>query len=100
MIITTTPTIEGHPIINYLGIVSGMSISYKKGAMTFSMEKYYNSLEAQVEKLKEDAFQKLKDNAIKLNANAVVGANVDVEIDGTSGSISVSVVGTAVVCKI
>lgn len=100
MIITTTPTIEGHPIVNYLGIVTGISMSYKKGALTFNMEKYYNALESQLETLKEEAFQKLKDNAVKLGANAIVGVNSDVEIDGTTGGISVAVIGTAVVCKI
>ncbi|WP_412987419.1 heavy metal-binding domain-containing protein [Pontimicrobium sp. IMCC45349] len=99
MIITTTHTIEGHPVVNYLGIVTGLSMSYKKGKLTFNMEKYYDSLEAQVEQLKEDAFQKLRDNALKLKANAVVGVSTDVEIDGTTGGISISVVGTAVVCK-
>jgi uncharacterized protein YbjQ (UPF0145 family) len=100
MIITTTPTIEGHPIVNYLGIVTGISMSYKKGGITFNMEKYYNALESQLETLKEEAFQKLKDNAVKLGANAIVGVNSDVEIDGTTGGISVAVIGTAVVCKI
>jgi uncharacterized protein YbjQ (UPF0145 family) len=99
MIITTTHTIEGHPVVNYLGIVTGLSMSYKKGKLTFNMEKYYDSLETQVEQLKEDAFQKLRDNALKLKANAVVGVSTDVEIDGTTGGISISVVGTAVVCK-
>jgi uncharacterized protein YbjQ (UPF0145 family) len=74
-------------------------MSYKKGKLTFNMEKYYDSLETQVEQLKEDAFQKLRDNALKLKANAVVGVSTDVEIDGTTGGIAISVVGTAVVCK-
>ena len=100
MIITTTPTIEGHTVVNYLGIVTGISMSYKKGTITFSMEKYYNALESQLETLKEEAFQKLKDNAVKLGANAIVGVNSDVEIDGTTGGISISIIGTAVVCKV
>lgn len=100
MIITTTPTIEGHPVVNYLGIVTGISMSYKKGKFTLNMEKYYDSLESQVEQLKEESFQKLKDNAIKLGANAIVGVNSDIEIDGTTGGISISVIGTAVVCKV
>ena len=44
---------------------------------------------------KEQAFQKLKDNATKLNANAVLGISVDVET--VNGSyFFVSVTGTAV----
>ncbi len=96
MILTTTNSIEGHSIQDYLGIVTGISMSYKKGKITFNMAKYYDSLEAQVEELKESAFQKLQSNAIKLKANAVVGINTDIEIDGTTGGISISITGTAV----
>lgn len=98
MILTTTPSIEGFKIQDYLGIVTGLSMSYKKGKLTFNMNKYYDALESQVEQLKEEAFQKLKNNATLLKANAVVGISTDVEIDGTTGGISISVVGTAVLC--
>ena len=98
MILTTTPSIEGYEIQDYLGIVTGLSMSYKKGKLTFNMNKYYDALESQVEQLKEEAFQKLKNNATLLKANAVVGISTDVEIDGTTGGISISVVGTAVLC--
>jgi uncharacterized protein YbjQ (UPF0145 family) len=98
MILTTTPSIEGYKIQDYLGIVTGLSMSYKKGKLTFNMNKYYDALESQVEQLKEEAFQKLKNNAALLKANAVVGISTDVEIDGTTGGISISVVGTAVLC--
>lgn len=98
MILTTTHSIEGYKIKDYLGIVTGISMSYKKGKITFNMSKYYDALESQVEQLKEEAFQKLKNNATLLKANAVVGISTDVEIDGTTGGISISVVGTAVLC--
>ena len=48
-----------------------------------------------MEKVKEEAFQKLKENALKLNANAVVGIKVDIEITTHNYAI-VSVTGTAV----
>ncbi len=99
MILTTTHSIEGYKIQDYLGIVTGLSMSYKKGKLTFNMNKYYNALETQVEQLKEEAFQKLRNNATLLKANAVVGISTDVEIDGTTGGISISVVGTAVFCE-
>jgi len=99
MILTTTHSIEGYKIQDYLGIVTGISMSYKKGKITFNMTKYYDALEYQVEQLKEEAFQKLKNNANLLKANAVVGISTDVEIDGTTGGISISVVGTAVLCS-
>ena len=98
MILTTTHSIEGYKIQDYLGIVTGLSMSYKKGKLTFNMNKYYEALETQVEQLKEEAFQKLKVNAAQLKANAIVGIGTDIEIDGTTGGISISVVGTAVLC--
>jgi len=99
MILTTTHSIEGYKIQDYLGIVTGLSMSYKKGKLTFNMNKYYNALETQVKQLKEEAFQKLRNNATLLKANAVVGISTDIEIDGTTGGISISVVGTAVFCE-
>ena len=99
MILTTTNSIEGHPIQDYLGIVSGVSMSYQKGTLTLSMSKYFQAVEEQLDSLKEEAFQKLKTNAANLKANAVVGINTDVEVDSSGGSITVSVVGTAVLCK-
>lgn len=95
MILTTTNSIENHKIVDYLGIVSGVSMDYQKATMTFSMKKWYASLEGQVNTEKEAAFQQLKDNAIKLGANAVVGINLDLEV-GSTGSLTVSVTGTAV----
>ncbi len=95
MILTTTNSIENHKIVDYLGIVSGVSMDYQKATMTFSMKKWYASLEGQVNTEKEAAFQQLKENATKLGANAVVGINLDLEV-GSTGSVTVSVTGTAV----
>jgi len=95
MILTTTNSVENHKIVDYLGIVSGVSMNYQKATMTFSMKKWYASLEGQVKTEKEAAFQQLKDNAIILGANAVVGINLDLEV-GSTGSVTVSVIGTAV----
>ena len=44
---------------------------------------------------KEQAFEQLKANAEKLNANAVVGITVDIELT-TSNYVTVPVTGTAV----
>jgi len=95
MILTTTNSIEGHTIQDYLGIVSGVCLNYQRPQLTFNMEKYYGSLESQLEVFKEEAFQKLVTNATNLKANAVVGISVDVE-STASGATIVSIVGTAV----
>ncbi len=94
MVLTTTDTIEGHKIDDYLGIVTGVSMNYQKGTMTFSMKKWYEAVGEEVNVVKEKAFQELKNNAQKLGANAVVGISVELEVN--SGTIAVSVTGTAV----
>lgn len=96
MILTTTDTIEGHSIQNYLGIVSGVDVSMRKASLSFDMEKYYASYEDKITQVKEEAFQKLKNNAIKLGANAVVGIRLDIETVPDSGTIIISITGTAV----
>ncbi|MDU8884693.1 heavy metal-binding domain-containing protein [Yeosuana sp. MJ-SS3] len=96
MVLTTTDTIEGFKIQDYLGIVSGVGVNARKATFTFNVEKYFNSLEESVLQIKEEAFQKIKENAKKLNANAIVGISVDVETFPSSMYIMVSVTGTAV----
>lgn len=95
MILTTTNSIEHHKIVDYLGIVTGISLKYPKTGMTFSIKKYYDTVGKEIEFVKEEAFKKLMENAIKLKANAVVGIKVDMEMT-QSGITTVSVTGTAV----
>jgi len=96
MILTTTHFIENHVIQDYLGIVTGVDVNMPKATLTFNMNKYYQSYENKINEVKEAAFQKLKDNAIKLQANAVVGINLDIETSPSTGLIMVSITGTAV----
>ena len=104
MVLTTTNTIEGFRIIEYKGIVTGISYNssykYKGTKMSFkdmfSMKKYYEAYEAGLQNIKEEAFQKLQDNAKALNANAVVGIKVDIEPLSQSSTLIISITGTAV----
>lgn len=95
MILTTTNSVEDFKIIAYNGIVSGTAVNIQKMKMTFNMKKYYASISDSISEVKEQAFEQLKANAEKLNSNAVIGINVDIELT-TSNYISVSVTGTAV----
>lgn len=95
MILTTTNSIEGFKILEYKGIVSGISVNVQKMKMTFNMEKYYQAIAESMSMVKEQAFQQLQENARKLNANAIVGIKVDIELT-TTNYVSVSVTGTAV----
>lgn len=95
MILTTTNSIEGFSIIAYNGIVSGIAVNIQKTKMTFNMQKYYAGVSESITEIKEQAFTQLKENAEKLNANAIVGITVDIE-QKESGTISVIATGTAV----
>lgn len=94
MILTTTNSIEGHKIQDYLGIVTGVSSNIKT-SFSFKTEKNMNMISDIINKAKEEAFQNLKSNAIKLKANAIVGIQLDMETEAGS-YFFVSVTGTAV----
>lgn len=95
MILTTTNSVEDYKILAYRGIVSGTAVEMQKMTLTFSMQKYYEGLSDSVSEVKAKAFKELEENAEKLNANAIVGISVDIEVT-TSSYITVSVTGTAV----
>lgn len=95
MILTTTNSIDGFSIAEFRGIVSGTAVNMQKMKMTFNMQKYYAGISESVSEIKDQAFEQLKSNAEKLNANAVVGINVDIELT-TSNYVIVTITGTAV----
>lgn len=95
MILTTTNSIEDFKIAEYRGIVTGTAVNMQKMKMTFNLQKYYAGISESVSEVKEQAFEQLKANAEKLNANAVVGITVDIELT-TSNYVVVTVTGTAV----
>lgn len=95
MILTTTNSIEGYKIIDYLGIVTGVAMNEEALTMGFSMSKYSQKIQQSVDKVKETAFQRLQEHATQLKANAVVGIKIEIELT-TSNYPMVSVTGTAV----
>lgn len=95
MILTTTNSIEGFKIIEYKGIVSGIAVNVQKMKVTFNMDKYYAALAEGMSVVKEQAFQQIQDHAKQLNANAIVGIKVDIELT-SSNYVAISVTGTAV----
>lgn len=103
VIVTTTPTIEGRPIQDYLGIVTGEVIV---GANLFR-DLFANirdivggrsgSYERILAEAREQAIQELQAEAASRGANAVVGIDLDYEVIGDTGSmLMVSASGTAV----
>ncbi|MBC7945145.1 MAG: heavy metal-binding domain-containing protein [Burkholderiales bacterium] len=103
MIITTTPDIQGRPIQEYFGIVTGEAVL---GANVFRdlfagirdiVGGRSGSYEKELRKAREIAFEDLADAAEKRGANAVVGVDIDYEVLGEkNGMLMVSVCGTAV----
>lgn len=104
MLLSTTPTIEGHPIREYKGVVTGETII---GANVFKdfmagLTDFFGGRSSSYEKVlieaKDTAMQEMMQRASALGANAVVGIDVDYETIGANSSmLMVATSGTAVV---
>jgi uncharacterized protein YbjQ (UPF0145 family) len=103
LILSTTNTIEGKPVNDYLGIVTGETII---GANIFKdffasirdiVGGRSGSYERVLREAKDTALKEMKEEAIKLNANAVIGIDLDYETVGKNGGmLMVTASGTAV----
>ena len=104
MIVTTTPTIEGRPVQQYLGVVTGEVIV---GANMFRdlfasirdiVGGRSGSYEDVLARARMQALEEMKQFAAGMGGNAVVGVDLDYEVLGANGSmLMVSASGTAVV---
>lgn len=104
MILSTTPTIEGHPIREYRGLVTGETII---GANMFKdlfasirdvIGGRSGSYESVLREAKDTALREMSDRAASLGCNAIVGIDLDYETVGGQGSmLMVTCSGTAVV---
>ena len=103
MIFSTTNSLEGKTINQYLGVVSGEVIL---GANIFKdlfagvrdiVGGRSGAYEKSLQDARSAAFTEIKEKAQKLGANAVVGIDIDYETIGTNSSmLMVSVTGTAI----
>lgn len=103
MILSTTPTIEGHPILAYKGIVTGETIIGANIVKDFFagirdiIGGRSGSYEQVLREAKDTALAELQERASRMGANAVVGIDIDYETVGQNGSmLMVAVSGTAV----
>jgi uncharacterized protein YbjQ (UPF0145 family) len=108
MIIVTTPSLEGHRITEYLGLVSGEAIL---GANIF--RDFFAGIrdivggrsaayEEELRKAKAIALEEMEQEAERLGGNAVVGVDLDYEtisMGSGGGMLMVSASGTAVVVE-
>ncbi len=104
MIITTTPFIEGTPVKEYRGIVTGETIIgtnfFKdfKASLTDFFGGRSGSYENTLREAKETALNEMMQRASEIGANGVIGVDLDYETVGANGSmLMVTCSGTAVV---
>ena len=103
-LMTTTSILEGHPVKQYLGVVTAETIiganvfrDFMAGVRDFFGGRS-NSYEKILMKAKNTALKELEQRAREKGANAVVGVDLDYETVGKSGSMLMVVCsGTAVV---
>lgn len=101
MILTTTNTIEGHPITAYKGIVVGEAIMGANivrdffASVTDVIGGRSGAYESKLRDARHEAMLEIEERAAALGANAVVGIDLDYEVIGDS-MLMVSVSGTAV----
>ncbi|WP_116082485.1 heavy metal-binding domain-containing protein [Tropicimonas sp. IMCC34011] len=103
MLVTTTQTVEGRPVAEYLGIVTGEAIL---GANIFRdlfagvrdiVGGRSGAYEKSLREARETALAEMKEEAERLGGNAVIGVDLDYEVVGKeSGMLMVSASGTAV----
>ena len=108
MIVSTTPTLEGKRMAEYLGLVSGEAIL---GANIFKdlfagirdiVGGRSGAYEEELRKAKQIAIDEMVEQATVLGANAVVGVDLDYETIGIGSGgnmLMVSASGTAVVVE-
>lgn len=106
MIITTTPSLEGKKVKQYLGLVSGEAIL---GANIFKdlfagirdiVGGRSAAYEQELRKAKDIAIQEMSANAMAMGGNAVLAVDLDYETIGQGSSmLMVTACGTAVIVE-
>lgn len=87
IIVSTGYSLEGYRILNYIGITKGLS-RLKTGLLTdYGIENLSDQI--------EEAISKMKENAISLGANAVIGVQIQMFVISGQG-VYHEAIGTAV----
>lgn len=102
--LSTTPTLEGHPICEYRGVVTGETIigaNFVKDFMA-GVRDFFGGRSGSYEKVlreaKDTAMREMVERAQALGCNAVVGIDLDYETIGSNASMLMVICsGTGVV---
>ncbi|MFD0711362.1 heavy metal-binding domain-containing protein [Paenibacillus sp. GCM10027626] len=101
MIFTTTPTVEGRPVQEYYGVVTGEAIMGANvvrdlfASITDIVGGRSGAYETKLKEARDVAFHEMGVQASRLGANAIVGIDIDYEVV-RDGMLMVAVSGTAV----
>jgi len=103
MLKTTTSTVQGLEVEQYLGVVVGEAILganlFKDlfGSIRDIVGGRSGAYEKEMGKARRIAFEDMESAASKLGANGIIGIDIDYEVVGAQGAMMmVSVSGTAV----
>ena len=103
MILSTTNNIEGTPIKNYLGIVTGETIIGANivkdvfASIRDIVGGRSGSYEKVLREAKDTALKEMTENAKRLNADVILGVDLDYETVGNRGGmLMVTASGTAI----
>jgi uncharacterized protein YbjQ (UPF0145 family) len=104
MIVSTTPIIEGQPVREYLGVVTGetvLGINMFKDIFAGVRDIIGGrsaTYERELLSAQQTAINELIERAQSMGANAVIGVDIDYTTIGSNGSmLMVAATGTAVV---
>ncbi len=106
IILSTTPSLEGHEVVDYLGIVSAETIIGANFLRDFTAKLRdflggrSGSYEEVLKEAKFTAMHEMEEQAIARGADAVLGIDLDYETVGNQGGmLMVVATGTAVKLK-
>lgn len=105
IIVVTTPTVPGYEIVQVLGTVHGMTVRTRGvgGKIVAGIQGIFGgevtSYTYECEKARKESLERLIENAGKMGANAIVGADFETS-DILQGTATIfSAYGTAVIVK-
>jgi uncharacterized protein YbjQ (UPF0145 family) len=99
--LSTTPTLEGRPILDYIGIVTGEAIMGANivrdflASITDVVGGRSGAYENKLKDARDIAIGEMVEQARRMGANAIVGIDIDYEVV-REGMLMVAVSGTAV----